>query len=232
VLLIVSKIEMKQFAFGIAASFLLVCVYVFLPNLDNADLAFRRATIAERFFRTENRLEAFRQRATGENDLNALQNINSYEWTIADIRGYAPDDFPYSVSQPLIEGASSRLRKVLQLQKEGKPAEAENILKKGKEELAFARCELGANLAVIYYSTNRKDAALKELESVRTLVNKTSRPDCQRSLFLLGALYQEMNLKPEAANAFRDFLTNTENSNDAQIISARQTAANFVNTNR
>jgi tetratricopeptide (TPR) repeat protein len=103
---------------------------------------------------------------------------------------------------------------------------------KAKEELPFARCEFGTNLAVIYYSTNRKDAALQELESIRSLVNKTSRPDCQRSLFLLGSLYQEMNRKDEALNTFRAFLANTENSNDTQIINARRNAQNFVNTNR
>ena len=101
-------------------------------------------------------------------------------------------------------------------------AEAEAILQKGKAAFPFARCEFSTNLAVIYYTTDRKDAALPELESVQTLVNPASRPDCLRSQFLLGSLYRELGETDKANQTFQKFIVNTQNSNDPEIKNFRQ----------
>jgi tetratricopeptide (TPR) repeat protein len=108
------------------------------------------------------------------------------------------------------------------LQKQGKMAEAEAVLQKGKEDFSFARCEFSANLAVIYYTTDRKDLALAELESIQILVNPASRPDCLRSQFLLGSLYREKGETDKANQTFQKFLANTQNTNDPEIKNFRQ----------
>jgi len=207
-----------RFTIGIFAGLILVGVYLALPNLDNAENQFRRATIAERYFKPANRLEIFKS-AT---NLQTLQRVNNFEWTIADIRAFAPNDFPYLAARDFKPSPSAELRKVIELQKQGKTAEAEAILQKGKEDFPFARCEFATNLAVIYYTTGRKDAALTELESIQTLVNPASRPDCLRSQFLLGSLYREANETDKANQIFQKFLANTQNTNDPEIKNFRQ----------
>jgi tetratricopeptide (TPR) repeat protein len=207
-----------RFTAGIFAGLILVGVYLALPNLDNPENEFRRATIAERYFKPANRLEIFKATTNWQ----ILQRVNNFEWTIADIRAYAPNDFPYLATRDFKPSPTAELRKVLELQNQNKLPEAETILQKGKEAFPFARCEFGANLAVIYYTTDRKDLALTELESVQNLVNPASRPDCQRSQFLLGSLYREKGETDKANQTFQKFLTNTQNSNDSEIKNFRQ----------
>jgi tetratricopeptide (TPR) repeat protein len=207
-----------RFTIGIFAGLILVGVYLALPNLDNAENQFRRATIAERYFKPENRLEIFKS-AT---NLQTLPRVNNFEWTIADIRAYAPNDFPYLTTRDFKPSPSAEFKKVIELQKQGKTAEAEAILQKGKEDFPFARCEFATNLAVIYYTTDRKDLALTELESIQNLVNPASRPDCLRSQFLLGSLYREANETGKANQTFQKFLANTQNTNDPEIKNFRQ----------
>ncbi len=207
-----------RFAIGMIAGLILVGIYLALPNLDNSENEFRRATIAERYFKPANRLEKFRMAGNWQ----SLQRVDNFEWTIADIRAFAPDDFPYLTTRDFKTSPTAELKKVLELQKQNKLAEAESILQKGKADFPFASCEFGANLAVIYYTTDRKDAALAELESIQVLVNPAARPDCLRSQFLLGSLYRERGETDKATQTFQKFLANTNNSNDAEIKSFRQ----------
>jgi hypothetical protein len=207
-----------RFTIGIFAGLILVGIYLGLPNLDNAENEFRRATIAERYFKPANRLELFKS-AT---NLQTLQRVNNFEWTIADIRAYAPSDFPYLAARDFKPSPSAELRKVSELQKQGKTAEAEAILQKSKEDFPFARCEFATNLAVIYYTTDRKDAALTELEEIQNLVNPSSRPECLRSQFLLGALYRERGETDKSNQTFQKFLANTQNTSDPEIKNFRQ----------
>jgi hypothetical protein len=207
-----------RFTIGIFAGLIIVGIYLALPNLDNDENAFRRATIAERYYKPENRLEIFK----AATDLQTLQRVNNFQWTIADIRAYAPDDFPYLATRDFRPSPSAELRKVVELQKQSKTAEAEAVLQKGKADFPFARCEFATNLAVIYYTTDRKDLALTELESVQDLVSPVSRPDCLRSQFLLGSLYRETGETDKANQTFQKFLANTQNSNDAEIKNFRQ----------
>jgi hypothetical protein len=207
-----------RFTIGIFAGLILVGVYLALPNLDNAENEFRRATIAERYFKPAKRLEKFRM----TNNLQNIQRVDNFEWNIADIRASAPNDFPYLASRDFKTSPSAEFRKVALLQKQGKMAEAEAVLQKGKEDFPFLRCEFSANLAVIYYTTDRKDLALAELESIQILVNPASRPDCLRSQFLLGSLYREKGETDKANQTFQKFLANTQNTNDPEIKNFRQ----------
>lgn len=208
----------KKFAVGVVAGIALTGVYFFLPNLDDKESQLRRAAIAERFFKPANRLEKFRV----SNDLQTLKRVNDYEWIISDARGFAPNDFPYLEIKEPAKSATERMKEAIELQKAGKTPEAESMLQKGKNDLPFARCEFSTNLAVIYYTTARKDAALRELETIQPLINRASRPDCLRSQFLLGSLYEELNRSAESKKTFQMFLANTESATDADIKSLRQ----------
>ena len=206
-----------QFFFGSAGALLLVSVYLSLPGLDNPETAFRRATIAERFFRPANRLAAFEEAARNKSDWNTLAKVRLFGWTIADARAFAPDDFPYSQPRPLGESPTARLKAAAALQKEGRTEEAEKLLQEAKDQFPFGHCEFSANLAVIYYVQGRKDAALSELNGIESLVDRASGPDCMRSLFLLGSLYKEMGRSDDAQKVFQQFLTDSEGSTNKDL---------------
>ena len=207
-----------RFAIGIFIGLAMVGTYLALPNLDSAENEFRRATIAERYFKPADRLEPYK----GSANPQTLLRVNNYEWTIADARAYAPNDFPYLPSRDLKPSPSGELKKALGLQKQGRTSEAEAVLQKGREDFPFARCEFATNLAVIYYTTDRQDAARQELEGVQNLVSPVSRPDCLRSQFLLGSLYRESGEAANADQTFQKFLTNTQNSSDPEIKNFRR----------
>lgn len=209
----------QRFLTGAVGALLIVGVYLFLPNLDNAENEFRRAAIAERYFKPQERLQKFRDKAG--TDAAVLQRINSFEWTIADARAFAPNDFPYLETRELRPSPSAQMKKALELQKQGNLAEAEVVLQNGKENFPFARCEFSTNLAVIFYTTDRKETALRELENASALVNQNSRSECLRSQFLLGSLYRETGRTEEANRAFQQFMLNSQSSTDAEIKNLR-----------
>lgn len=212
----------KRFGIGMLAGVVAFCVYIFWPGLGNTESDFRRATIAERYFKPTGRLEPFRQTALSKGEWPALRRINDLEWIIADTRAFAPDDFPYLDTRDLSPSPLTLMRKAVIAGQQGKTAAAEELLKTGKAEFPRGMCEFASNLAVIYYTTNRKDIALQELESVQPLVNKASRPDCLRSQFLLGSLYQEMGRADESRAVFGRFMANSAESTDNEILNLRQ----------
>ena len=214
--------DLKQFGIGFLLGFVFVGIYCFGFNFDNFDSEFRRATIAERFFKPENRLENFRRQAETNNNQNLLQRIATYEWNVADARANAPDNFPYSAESFSNESPTRNFEKAVAFQEQGKTNEAINILQISKEKFPFLKCEIATNLAVIFYTNNQKETALQELASVQPLVNQQSRPLCLRSQFLLGSLYREFNRTDEANKTFQNFLNNSQNSSDAEIQNYRR----------
>jgi len=161
-------------------------------------------------------------RSVEAKDWMTLRRINNFEWNIADTRGYAPNDFPYLDVSPLKPSPSMILRRALEMQTRGDATGAEKLLMDGKNAHPFAACEFRSSLAVIYYTTNRKEFAMRELESVQSLVNPASTTQCVRSQYLLGSLYKEMSRLSDAENVFRHFLVNTEGSTDPEILSFRK----------
>lgn len=206
------------FLIGVAA----VSIYFFALNFDDFEPQFRRAAIAERFFKPENRLENFREKAQTSYNQSILQRIATYEWSIAETRSNAPDDFPYLAERNLNESPTRIFLKTAELQKQGKIDEAIKLLQTGAETFPFAKCEMSANLAVMYYSSNQKDLALRELESVQPLVTKASRPPCQRSQFMLASLYRELNRADDSNKTIQNFINNTQGSTDSEIQNIRK----------
>lgn len=213
----------SRFLIGSIAGIVICGGYLIYPIPDSFETNLRRATIAERYFKPANRLEVLRKDAKEKQNWQNLATINAADWYINDATANAPNDFPYSGVKPLLESANKVIRRIPELQKQGKIAEAEQILLKSKENYPFARCELSTNLAVIYYSTNRKELALAELEQSSPLVTKASTVFCSRSLYLLANLYKEMNQPEKANEKFKEFLDKTEFSNEAEVKAMRQT---------
>lgn len=211
-----------QFFVGAGIALVLVGAYLWLPNLDNFENSFRRATIAERYFRPVNRLATFDEDATKKGDWKTLARVNSMTWTIADTRAFAPNDFPYLETRTLGQSPTAQLKAAVAAGKEGRREEAERMLREGRDQFPFGRCEFTTNLAVIYYTSGRKDAALQELEGIKSLPNRAAGADCLRSLFLLGSLYKEMGRQDDAQRVLQEFLADSEGSTNQELQAYRR----------
>ena len=102
-----------RFTIGLLVGLIMVGVYLALPNLDNDENRFRRATIAERYFKPANRLEIYKTSTNPQ----ILRRVNDFEWLIADARAFAPDDFPYLPTRDFRPSPGAEIRKVAELQK-------------------------------------------------------------------------------------------------------------------
>jgi tetratricopeptide (TPR) repeat protein len=201
---------------GMAAGLVVATAYCFLPGLDDVDLELGRATIAERYFKPEQRLEAFRARAA---DRAQLRTLDEMRWLVADARAFAPDNWPYS-TEPIAKGAPSSIQpQARRLQEAGRLAEAAQLYRDARKEYPVAQCKFTDQLAVILYMSGDKDGALSELEAARPVVAGTPSPDCCLVLFHLGSLYSERGRIPEARAALASYLEETEG--DPSPVSAR-----------
>lgn len=221
-IVVVSNKRSMSAVLGILIGLAAASTWMFLPGRDSQEDTFRRATIAERYFKPAHRMDGFRQAASDTHDWSALRRINDAEWNIADVRAYAPDDFPYLPKRELQPSPSSFLARAVEMEKRGDIKAAERLLVDGKERFPFASCEFATNLAVVRYTAGRKIEALAELESVQLFVNRSSRSECLRSQFLLGSLYQETSRLADAEKVFREFMSNSEGSQDAEVLQLRK----------
>jgi hypothetical protein len=213
----------QRFLIGLAAALVAVTIYFFVPfSSDDDEGIFRRATIAERFFKPGDRLRPFETAAANTRDFRALSQFRQAEWTIAEARAFAPDDFPYLPAVSLSPSPTDQLNEAVRLQASGDTGAAEQILRNGIERYPFAKCELATDLAIIYYTTDRRDQALSELEEIQPLVDKAATPGCIKSQFLLGALYGELGRNDESAKAFNAFLANSDGTSDQELINFRK----------
>jgi len=213
----------SRFFTGMISACALAALYIFAPLLGaSSDDAFRRATIAERFFRPADRLQQFRSQAVAGGNTAAIQRVRQFEWLIADTRGYAPNDFPYLPVTELVPGPSQLIKDAVAAQANGDMVKAAALLESGKQQQEFARCDFSTNLAGIYYTSGQRDKALQELESVQPLVDRTSSPGCIKSQFLLGGLYRELDRPADAARATTAFLVNSEGTTDQELIDFRK----------
>jgi len=213
----------SRFFTGMISACALAALYIFVPLFGaGSDDAFRRATIAERFFRPAGRLEQFRSPAVSSGNTAAIQRIRQFDWLIADTRGYAPNDFPYLPATELVPGPSQIVKNAAAAQANGDMVRAAALLESGKRQHEFARCDLSTNLAVIYYTSGQRDKALQELEAVQPLVDSAPSPGCIKSQFLLGSLYRENERASDASRAFSAFLANSEGTADQELINFRK----------
>jgi len=108
-------------------------------------------------------------------------------------------------------------------QAQGRWADAEAALRKGREWIPYRRCAFGSNLAVILYQAGRKAEALSELEQARALAASEPTPACRAGLVRLGALYAEMGRRADAARVFADYLRVSAPFDDPETRATRAT---------
>ena len=91
-------------------------------------------------------------------------------------------------------------------QAQGRLADAEAALRKGREWIPYRRCAFGSNLAAILYQSGRKAEALSELEQARALTARDPSPACRGALVRLGTLYAETGRTADAVRVFAEYL--------------------------
>lgn len=116
----------------------------------------------------------------------------------------------------------------LALQTAGRIQEAEKELRNARDRLPIYRASLTEKIAVLLYLQGKKEAALKELESVRTAAASELIPAATLVYFRLGMLYVELGRGQEANAAFRQYLERTETLKDAETIAYRKIAADHL----
>jgi len=107
-------------------------------------------------------------------------------------------------------------------EQQGKLAEAEQVLRKGRQDAPHIYCALTDSLAVVLYRGGKRDEALRELEAARPRVAAEYGPAATRVLFRLGVLYQELGRGAESAAAFSEFLRTTENVTEPSVRELRK----------
>lgn len=116
----------------------------------------------------------------------------------------------------------------LALQTAGRVQEAEKELRDARDRLPIYRASLTEKIAVLLYLQGQKDAALKELESVRTAAASELIPAATLVYFRLGMLYSELGRSQDANAAFRQYLERTETLKDAETLAYRKIAADHL----
>ncbi|MFN6965011.1 MAG: hypothetical protein ACK4S4_14775 [Pyrinomonadaceae bacterium] len=227
VLLSAKASRRNAFAAGIAGSVAIAAAAIYIAAdkfAGGAEASFRRATIAERYFKPADRLAAFESEARRTGNLPVLDRIRDARMMIADERSFAPDNFPYS-SEPLGRSPRAAIRDAATAAARGDIEQAVETLRSAADEFPFARCELMTNAAVVLYTAGQRDAALTELNAAASLADAASGAACQRSLFLLYSLYAEMGESGLAGQTARKFLDNTAGSSDREILELRRQVA-------
>jgi len=213
----------RLFSAGVLAGLLIAGAYIFVPDLASGDAErFRRATIAERFFRPAGRLETERASARRRNDPAAVRLANQFEWTVANARAYAPDDWPYLQSREMGDSPTAVVGRAAKRKQMGDTAGAIEAFAFGKSQFPGLKCEFAVNLATLYFTNGDKQQAQAELESVVGEVDAGSAAGCLRSQFLLGSLYNDLGREADSQNLFKSFLANSNGSSDVEIIALRK----------
>jgi hypothetical protein len=209
------------FIAGFAIAAVTVFTYCLVPvGTLSQDNYLKRAAIAERFFKPGDRLRKIGSEAAA-GDWVFLQKVTTMNWLISDARSYAPDDFPYMADRTLMPSAGKILKAAMEDFESGKTVEAERTLTLGIDQYPFAKCVFSTNLAVMFFESDRKDLAESKLEEVQPLVNPASGANCIRSQYLLGSLFREQGKNDEANKLFQNFLSNSEGTDDPQLIRFR-----------
>jgi tetratricopeptide (TPR) repeat protein len=120
------------------------------------------------------------------------------------------------------DNAQAYERLALCYQAEGRLAEAEATLRKGREWAPYRRCAFGSHIAAILYVAGRRAEALAELESVRPLTAAEPSAPCRISLVRLGSMYAELGRGADAARAFEEYLRLSAPFDDAETRALRQ----------
>ena len=215
--------DIRRFLLGMVTAAVVFAAYVQFPGLaDREQARVRRASIAERYFKPQNRLQPERAAANSKRDLSTLRLLNDLEWTVLNARAFAPDDFPYLPATELKPSPAAMLNRAAAAQASGSPDGALSALMEGKTLYPQLSCEFSTSLGILYFSAGKKAQAQVELESASSQVDPASRPDCMKSQYLLALLYRDAGRASDAQRILSVFAQNTQNTPDASIRAIRE----------
>ena|GEM_PF-1315096 len=225
IVMLSSNLKAKMLT-GMALAGVVAGLCFFVPGKANeAQARIRRESIVERYFRPDDRLVTERADAARRGDLVSLKLTNDLIWTVANARAYAPNDRPYLSSQMLPPSPSVLMNRAAAEQSAGKPDDAISTLLHGRDIYPALSCEFGSGLGIVYYAIGQKTQAEIELTASAQTVTPGSSAECQRSQFLLGILYRDAGRKKESDERLRQFLLDTDGTNDRDLIELRKQAA-------
>jgi thioredoxin-like negative regulator of GroEL len=112
---------------------------------------------------------------------------------------------------------SAAIRTASELQKKGNADGAIALLQNTREKFPDLGCDITVSLAVVLYTSGKKEAAQTELEKIVAGVDPASRAECMRSQFLLGSIHQDAGRTADSNKLFNMFLANSKDRADPQI---------------
>lgn len=96
------------------------------------------------------------------------------------------------------------------------------VLEIARQEMPHRRAALTRDMAILYYQTGDRAAALHQLESVRDQAPLEAGAEARLALYQLGLLYAELGRRAEAEEVWREYLDATASLSDPQTTQARQ----------
>lgn len=116
----------------------------------------------------------------------------------------------------------------LALTMNNKLAQAEKSLLEARKVLPIYYAALTEKLAVVLYQQNRKQEALKELESAKNQAKAEFLPSSKTVLLRLGMLYFEMGNRDEAKKVLQEYLKITSSLSDELTVNDRKQAVELL----
>lgn len=116
----------------------------------------------------------------------------------------------------------------LALTQNNKLAQAEKSLIQARKNLPIYYAALTEKLAVVLYRQNRKQDALKELESAKNQAKAEFLPSSKTVLLRLGMLYFEMGNRDEAKKVLQEYLKITGSLSDELTVNDRKQALELL----
>lgn len=110
----------------------------------------------------------------------------------------------------------------LALSQEKKNRDAAEVLREARKRLPIYMAALTEKLAIVLYQQNRKDEALKELETAKSQARRELLPESKNVFMRSGMLYAELGQNQKAREDLQEFLRLTQGFNDKDSLENRR----------
>ncbi|MCW5961481.1 MAG: tetratricopeptide repeat protein [Pyrinomonadaceae bacterium] len=110
----------------------------------------------------------------------------------------------------------------LALSQEKKNRDAAEVLREARKRLPIYMAALTEKLAIVLYQQNRKDEALRELETAKPQARRELLPESKNVFMRSGMLYAELGQNQKAREDLQEFLRLTQGFNDKGSLENRR----------
>lgn len=119
------------------------------------------------------------------------------------------------------ESAAARVRLGIAYQRSGQLDQAINTFRVGREIVPTRYCDFTVKMAMVMGQAGRTEAAIAELESIRTRLATDTSSDARIALQILGRLYRTIGETGKAQAAEKEFLALSEGVSVPAVVAAR-----------